>query len=274
MPRMNSVPAAVSLAVQPTQTPIAPSSLPFYIPPNEQRIIEFVAPFASQHNLSEYARSKFGERGECSSRSGRQSRSRRAFSRGPWIPALFALFFVAPTVLLTRNAFPFVDLGCPAPYLPLSIGAPLHVQELRKRQAANVAQRSFFPAPSGQPSADQAQPATDATVNIVELSPLDTESGNVNDTIDPRQIQARDFSVQQPLVGAAPPPLLRSRSEPTLNPPHSPLLQQALSSAIASDLPRPVSPHSVPSAVPVPLVVAPAPPQPKTSDSHPIKCVI
>ncbi|KAG8935414.1 hypothetical protein FRC01_000021 [Tulasnella sp. 417] len=256
--RLNSAPAPAT-----TSTPATVFGAQIH--PNELRVMEAIAGLCSQHHMSSYSVIKFGER------------------------------------------------GCPTPYIPLSIAAPAHVEELQKRQTLNMATQLYYPAiHSSQSTAAIAEAS--ATVQVLDhangsvqvtavetsmfagLSGRDASSPKTDSAIqspEPRpatSATAFDLASFNPPV-PPPPALLRHRSEPIIHPPPSPQLNEALALAISSALtpqPSPFTPtvfgkfadvrvtSSAPQAAPTngqtTSVVSevPAPPKPKTSETHPI----
>ncbi|KAG8906940.1 hypothetical protein FRB99_005714 [Tulasnella sp. 403] len=169
----------------------------------------------------------------------------------------------------------FGERGCPTPYIPLSISVPGHLHELRQRQAINVAGQSFFCAQvaAGQAASPITQEA--ATNDGMLLDPSSTFAGGSNalPPFVPTSFYNPSPEAQSPF------PFPRSRSVPTMNPPASPMLQEALSTAISSTLPWPTSLHMANLAPRATMDGIPpgglgptgvALPPPKTSASHPI----
>ncbi|KAG8956232.1 hypothetical protein FRC04_004309 [Tulasnella sp. 424] len=256
--RLNSAPAPAT-----TSTPV--TMLGAHIHPNELRVMEAIAGLCSQHHMSSYSVMKFGER------------------------------------------------GCPTAYIPLSVVAPAHVEELQKRQTLNMAVQLYYPANRTDQSATAIAEASTAAqtldhsngivqVTAVETSTFLTLGGrdaattNTDSAIhspEPRPATSAtpfDFASFNPLA-PPPPALLRTRSEPIIHPPPSPQLNEALALAISSALtPQPLpftpkifgksaevrvtssAPQPAPTNGPMPSVLSegPAPPKPKTSETHPI----
>lgn len=135
------------------------------------------------------------------------------------------------------------------------------------------------------------------TSTFLTLGGRDASASNTDTAIqspEPRPAtSAAPFDFASFIPPALPPPaLLRSRSEPIIHPPPSPQLNEALALAISSALtPQPLpftpkifgkpaevrvtssAPQPAPTNGPMPSVVSevPAPPKPKTSETHPIK---
>ncbi|KAG8892849.1 hypothetical protein FRC00_011407, partial [Tulasnella sp. 408] len=260
--RLNSAPAPTP-APATVSTPATP--LGSHIHPNELRVMEAIAGLCSQHHMSSYSVIKFGER------------------------------------------------GCPTAYIPLSIAAPAHVEELQKRQTLNMATQLYYPANRSSQSAtaiaeanvtahifDHANGSVQVTAAetsmFVELGGRDAPTPKTDSAIhspEPRpaaSVTPFDLASFNPPV-PPPPALLRHRSEPIIHPPPSPQLNEALALAISSALtpqPTPFTPKvfgkfaevrvtsSAPPVAPTngqtTSVVSevPAPPKPKTSETHPI----
>ncbi|KAG8850386.1 hypothetical protein FRB96_000450 [Tulasnella sp. 330] len=220
--------ASSNLASAPSLPPVAS------LAPNEQTLVSLIATLSSQHHHSEYSKMKLGDR------------------------------------------------GCPAVYLPLSITVPRHVEELRQRQAVNVSQSCLFRAPrtayNSGAFADLAslggiavRGTTPEAHSSVAMENIDQGNGvpHLPEAEIPLPPSLDTTPLSSPSIAQTPAfPLSRSRSVPSLQPPSSPFLQQAISLAISSPLAvlPPRSPLQ-PTPPPTPVSVSNTP---KTSETHPI----
>ncbi|KAG9002574.1 hypothetical protein FRB93_011448 [Tulasnella sp. JGI-2019a] len=219
-------PTSQSVATDQPSLPPATS-----ISPNEQRLVSLIATLSSQHHHSEYSKMKLGDR------------------------------------------------GCPAVYLPLSITVPAHVEELRRHQAINLSQSCVFLAArpvrseSGEDVASSEAArgvgATEEIPSTVEMEDIDRRNGvpHLPEAHIPLPPSLDTTPISSPSIAQTfTSPLFRPRSAPTIQPPLSPFLQQAISLAISSPLailtlPMPPTPPSTPFSLSN---------VPKTSESHPI----